>query len=88
MGTAGERVNSDDAASVLARRVKAAGSKPAVVGFGISGPETAVAASRESDGVIVASALMRKILNGESTEQAASFVADMRQALDAAYPQG
>lgn len=86
MGTTGERSDVDDAASVLARRVKAAGSKPAVVGFGISGPETAVAASQESDGVIVASALMRKILNGESVDQAASFVAEMRQALDQAYP--
>jgi len=86
MGTTGERQNVDDAASVLARRVKAVGSKPAIVGFGISGPETAVAASRESDGVIVASALMRKVLNGESVDQAASFVAQMRAALDAAYP--
>ncbi len=86
MGTTGERSDVDDAASVLARRVKAAGDRPAIVGFGISGPETAVAASRESDGVIVASALMRKVLNGESVEQAASFVGEMRAALDAAYP--
>lgn len=86
MGTTGERSDVDDAATVLARRVKAVTSKPAIVGFGISGPETAVAASRESDGVIVASALMRKILNGESVDQAASFVAEMRTALDEAYP--
>lgn len=88
MGTTGERSSVDDAASVLARRVRAAGSRPAIVGFGISGPETAVAASRESDGVIVASALMRKVLSGESVDQAASFVAEMRQALDMAYPAG
>lgn len=86
MGTTGERGEVDDAASVLARRVKAAGDRPAVVGFGISGPATAVAASRESDGVIVASALMRKVLNGESVDQAASFVAEMRSALDKEYP--
>lgn len=86
MGTTGERSDVDDAATILARRVKAVTNKPAIVGFGISGPETAVAASHESDGVIVASALMRKILNGESVAAAASFVSEMRAALDKAYP--
>ncbi len=85
MGTTGERSEVDDAATVLATRVKALGTKPAIVGFGISGPETAVAASRVADGVIVASALMRKVLDGASVAEAASFVADMRAALDAAY---
>lgn len=85
MGTTGARAGVDDAASVLASRVKALTNKPAVVGFGISNAETAVAAAAKSDGVIVASALMRRILDGSSIEEAAQLVADIRAGLDAAY---
>jgi tryptophan synthase alpha chain len=55
-----------------------------VVGFGISTPEQAVEASGEADGVIVASALMRVLLDGGGPEDAAAFVGTMRAALDAA----
>lgn len=85
MGTTGERSNLDDAGTVLARRVKAVSDVPVVIGFGISNPEHAVAASRESDGVVVASALMRTLLNGGSIDDVARQVGDMRAALDAAY---
>lgn len=85
MGTTGERAGVDDAASILARRVKRVTAKPAIVGFGISSGETAVAAARESDGVIVASALMRRILDGATVEEAAALVAEIRTALDDAY---
>lgn len=85
MGTTGERSDLDDAGSVLARRVKAISDIPVVIGFGISTPDHAVAASRESDGVIVASALMRTLLDGGSIDDVASQVRAMREALDAAY---
>jgi len=85
MGTTGARDGVDDAASVLAMRVKSATNKPAVVGFGISNAETAVAAAAKADGVIVASALMRRILDGSSVEEAAALVGEIRAALDAAY---
>lgn len=85
MGTTGARGAVDDAATELAIRVKGATSKPAVVGFGISNGETAVQAAKEADGVIVASAIMRKILDGQPIEEAAALVAEIRSALDAAY---
>lgn len=85
MGTTGERSNLDDAGTVLARRVKAISDIPVVIGFGISNPDHAVAATRESDGVVVASALMRTLLNGGSIEDVAGQVRAMRTALDAAY---
>jgi len=85
MGTTGARGAVDDAATILARRVKAVTDIPAIVGFGISNGETAVAAAEAADGVIVASALMRRILDGASVEEAASLVAEIRAALDAAY---
>ena len=86
MGTTGARGAVDDAATVLARRVKAVTDVPAIVGFGISNAETAVAAAEYGDGVIVASALMRRILDGQSVDDAARLVAEIREGLDAAYP--
>lgn len=85
MGTTGERAGVDDAATVLARRVKAVTDKPAIVGFGISNAETAVVAAKEADGVVVASALLRRILGGQSIDEAASLIAEIRAGLDAAY---
>ncbi|NNE94808.1 MAG: tryptophan synthase subunit alpha [Acidimicrobiales bacterium] len=85
MGTTGARAGVDSAATVLARRVKSITDKPAVVGFGISSAETAVTAAREADGVIVASALMRRVLDGATVEDAAQLVAEIRAGLDAAY---
>lgn len=82
MGTTGARDAVDDAAGVLARRVKAVSDVPAIVGFGVSNPETAVAAARESDGVIVASALMRRVLDGATVDDCRTFVAELRAALD------
>ncbi|MEM7288538.1 MAG: tryptophan synthase subunit alpha [Actinomycetota bacterium] len=88
MGTTGAREGVDDAATVLSRRVKAVTDKPALVGFGISNGETAVVAGAESDGVICASALMRRILDGASVEDAAALIAEIRSALDETYPPG
>ena len=85
MGTTGERAELDNAASVLSQRVKAISDLPVIIGFGISNPEHAVAAARASDGVIVASALMRTLLDGGSIDQVASQVNAMRVALDEAF---
>ncbi len=82
MGTTGERDALDQAASVLAGRVKAVTDVPVLIGFGISTPEHAVTASRVSDGVITASVLMRTLLNGGTIDDVAGQVAAMRHALD------
>ena len=82
MGITGERQALADSASVLAKRLKAATDKPVLVGFGVSTPEQAVEASREADGVVVASALMRRMLDGARPEEIGEAVAAMRQALD------
>lgn len=85
MGTTGERRTVDDAASVLARRVKAASELPAIIGFGISTPQNAVDACQSADGVIIASALMRKLIDGEPIEAVAELVSALRVALDQRY---
>ena len=83
MGVTGERTSLAASAAVLAKRLKAATDKPVVMGFGISGPSQAVAAAAESDGVVVASALMRLLLDGEGAEAVGRATAAIRRALDA-----
>ena len=82
MGITGERQTVAESAGVLAKRLKAVTDKPVLIGFGVSTPEQAVAATREADGVIVASALMRRLLDGAAPDDVAELVAEMRKALD------
>jgi tryptophan synthase alpha chain len=83
MGVTGERAHLAASAGVLAKRLKAVTDKPVLMGFGVSTPEHAVAAAAEADGVIVASALMRILLDGGSPEQVGDLVGRIRDALDA-----
>ena len=82
MGVTGERAAVSSSAGVLAKRLREVTDKPVIMGFGVSGPEQAVAAARDSDGVVVASALMRLLLDGGGPEAVADGVAALRQALD------
>jgi tryptophan synthase alpha chain len=52
------------------------------MGFGISTPEQAVAAATEADGVVVASALMRRMLDGAGPDEIGDAVGAFRLALD------
>jgi tryptophan synthase alpha chain len=82
MGVTGERNRLADSATVLAKRVKAVTDKPVLVGVGISTPEQAVAAAAEADGVIIGSAVVRRVLDGATPEDVGGFVATVRSALD------
>jgi tryptophan synthase alpha chain len=82
MGVTGERASLAHSAAVLAKRLKAVTDKPVVMGFGISTPDQAVAAAAEADGVVVASALMRLILEGRGIAALSDAVATLRAALD------
>lgn len=83
MGVTGERGALAESAAVLAKRLKDMTDKPVLMGFGVSTPEQAVEAASTADGVIVASALMRTLLEGGSVDQVGDQVAAMRAALDA-----
>jgi tryptophan synthase alpha chain len=84
MDTTGERQTLAESAAPLAARVRAATTLPVVIGFGISGPEQAAEAGRAGDGVVVASALMRRVLDlGATPEDLRHEVAALRAALDA-----
>jgi tryptophan synthase alpha chain len=83
MGVTGARSSLASSASVLAKRLKAVTDKPVLIGFGISTPEQAREACREADGVVVASALMRRYLDGARPDEIADQVATLRRAIDA-----
>jgi tryptophan synthase alpha chain len=83
MGVTGERDRLADQAREMGRRCKAATDKPVLLGVGISTPEQAALAAASADGVIVGSALVRRLLDGGGPEEAAAFVRTLRVALDA-----
>ncbi|MDQ1499713.1 MAG: tryptophan synthase alpha chain [Actinomycetota bacterium] len=82
LGVTGERSALSDRALEMGRRLKAATDKPVLLGVGLSTPEQAVEASSVADGVIVGSALVRRLLEGGGPEQAGALVAAFRQSLD------
>ena len=83
MGVTGERSALAASASVMAKRLKAVTDKPVLIGVGISSPAQAVEACLEADGVVVGSALVRRLLDGAGPEGAAELVGRFRAALDA-----
>jgi len=82
MGVTGERANVDASTTSTTARVRAATDLPVLVGFGISTSEQARTVGGEADGVIVASALMRRVLDGAQVSEIGEVVAEFRAALD------
>jgi tryptophan synthase alpha chain len=83
LGVTGERGAVADSALLLAKRAKLITDTPVLVGVGISTPDQAAEVSAVADGVIVGSALMRRLLAGEGPSGAAAFVQSLRDGLDA-----
>jgi tryptophan synthase alpha chain len=83
MGVTGEQVELADSARQVAGRVMAATDLPVCVGIGVSTPEQAVTVCEVADGVVVGSALVRRLLEGSGPDGAAAFVSSLRRALDA-----
>jgi len=87
-GVTGERAQSSDALATLASRIRSISDLPIVAGVGISNPEQAAAAARHADGVIVGSALVRRVIESASADDAARSVGDAVRALSAAVRSG
>jgi tryptophan synthase alpha chain len=83
MGVTGERSELAAHAQRMGERLKAVTDKPVLLGVGISTPEQAAEAAASADGVIVGSALVRRLLDGGGPDEAAAFVGTLRTALDA-----
>jgi tryptophan synthase alpha chain len=83
LGVTGERATLSASAAVMGRRLKAVTDMPVLMGLGVSTAEQAVQACAEADGVIVGSALVRRLVEGAGAEGAGEFVAGLRAGLDA-----
>lgn len=83
MGVTGERDRLAGSAAVLGRRLKELTDKPVLIGVGVSTPDQAAEAAAAADGVIVGSALVRRVFEGAGPGGAADFVASLRAGLDA-----
>ena len=85
MATTGSaRERDDEQRWALAGRVAGCSPRPVLIGFGIDSPARAAAAVRHADGVIVASALMRQVLDGAAPGEIGRAVRALRTAVDAA----
>ncbi|MDG2027445.1 MAG: tryptophan synthase subunit alpha [Acidimicrobiales bacterium] len=82
LGITGVRAELADSAKVIAGRVKAVTDKPVLVGVGIGTPEQAVQACEVTDGVVVGSAIVQRMLDGTGPEGVAALVSEFRAALD------
>lgn len=88
MDTTGERDTLAESAAVLAARLKAATDLPVLIGFGVSSPAQAAEAAGAGDGAVVASALMRRVLDGATAHDLGRAVAALRAALDRGLSRG
>ena len=83
MGVTGEQAVLADSARQVAGRIQAHTDLPVCVGIGVSTPEQAAAVCEVADGVVVGSALVRRLLEGAGPDGAAEFVGSLRAAIDA-----
>ncbi|MEA3509840.1 MAG: tryptophan synthase subunit alpha [Actinomycetota bacterium] len=85
LGVTGERTEGSAMGPELATRIRSIANVPIVAGVGISTPDQVEAAAKTADGVIVGSALVRRVLQAEMSEDAASSLAravtDLREAV-------
>jgi tryptophan synthase alpha chain len=83
MGVTGEQAVLADSAREVAGRIRAQTDLPVCVGIGVSTPEQAATVCEVADGVVVGSALVRRLLEGAGPDGAAEFVGSLRAAIDA-----
>ncbi|MGI9601633.1 MAG: tryptophan synthase subunit alpha [Acidimicrobiales bacterium] len=82
LGVTGERAELAASATEMAVRLKAVTDVPVLVGVGVSTPAQAVEVCAHADGVIVGSAVVRRLLDGHGPEGVGDLVREFRTALD------
>jgi len=82
MGVTGERAEVGLEARAVVARIRQYTDMPVCVGVGVSTPQQAAEVCEVADGVVVGSALVRRLLAGEGPEGAAAFVGSLRRAID------
>lgn len=84
MGVTGERATASDRAGVLVERIRKRTAAPIALGVGISGPQAAARAAAIADGVIVGSALVRRVLEASRPAEAEASLSQAVEELAAA----
>lgn len=82
MGVTGERESLASTAIDLAERCKQMTDVPVLVGVGVSTPAQAVEVCSVADGVVVGSAVVHRLLDGEGPDGVGRLVGEFRAALD------
>ena len=82
MGVTGERVDLGSEAAKVVERIRACTDMPVCVGVGVSAPDQAAQVCEVADGVVVGSALVRRLLQDEGPDGAAAFIGSFRDAID------
>ena len=82
MGVTGERAELASTATHMASRLCRMTDLPVCVGIGVSSAEQAAEVCSTADGVVVGSALVRRLIDGTGPEGAADFVAELRAGID------
>jgi tryptophan synthase alpha chain len=84
MGVTGERATLASSAGEVGRMLRPLTDRPVCIGIGVSTPAQAAQACVDADGVVVGSAIVRRLLDGEGPEAAGEFVRSLRAGIDAA----
>jgi tryptophan synthase alpha chain len=82
MGVTGERADLGDEARLVVEKIRRHTDMPVCVGVGVSTPAQAAEVCEVADGVVVGSALVRRLLEGGGPDEAAEFVGSLRRAID------
>jgi tryptophan synthase alpha chain len=82
MGVTGERGEVGNDVTKVVERIRSCTDMPVCVGVGVSTPAQAAEVCEVADGVVVGSALVRRLLEGEGPAGAAAFVGSLREAID------
>ena len=82
LGVTGARESLSERAVPVVEACRAASHLPILVGVGVSTPEQARDASATADGVVVGSAVVRRVLE-RGMDEAAAWLESVRAALDA-----
>jgi tryptophan synthase alpha chain len=80
-GTTGAREQLPAGLGSFVARVRDVTDKPLAVGFGISSPAQARQVARQADGVVVGSALLRRVETADGIDKARAFVAELHRAM-------
>jgi tryptophan synthase alpha chain len=84
MGVTGERATLASSAGEVGRMLRSLTDRPVCIGIGVSTPAQAAQACVDADGVVVGSAIVRRLLDGGGPEAAGEFVRSLRAGIDAA----